>query len=41
MYFLGGYLIGLGLRIIHDQWKKDQADKNWREATDGARETSV
>lgn len=40
MYFVGGFLVGLGLSVIHKQWKKEQADKRWAEAADGDREGS-
>lgn len=41
MYFIGGFLIGFGAKLIYSQWRKDKADEKWAEACDnGARETS-
>lgn len=44
-YFLGGFLMGLGLKLIHHQYQKDKAIQSWYGAwetvSDGTRETDT
>lgn len=40
MYLLGGFLIGLGLSVIHSAYKRDKINGNWEKAVNGDRETS-
>lgn len=38
--FIGGFLIGWGLLLIVDDWKRAKSEQNWADATDGDRESS-